>query len=408
MKQLRKIYIVTLLLLAVQCLKAESLDTYLQIAAENNPGLKAKYTEFEIAMEQVTRVNDLPDPKLSFGYFIMPVETRVGPQNAKIGLSQMFPWFGTLKAKSSIATQMAEAKYQAFIDARNILFSNVKKVWYELYEVNRMIQLQEENKSILLSYKQLSETAYKNGKAGMVDVIRIDLSINEVEEKIAILKMKIKPLKTKFNSLLNRGPNGPVIITTSLSISDSLIYSLDSISRHPKLNAIQYQMEASKEKTILAKKMGMPQLGVGLDYVFVGERTDMNVDGSGRNVIMPMLTMTLPIYRSKYDSYQKEAKLELDKWEYSFQQTKNNLTAEYEMLWFKMQEQKRLVDLYDEQIEQTEQAIRILLKAYSVSGKDFEDILNFQQALLSYKMKKTTSIKLYYIAVSKLDYLISE
>ena len=107
-------------------LSAQTLDDYLKTAAENDPGLKAKYTSFEAALEKVAQVNQLPDPQLSLGVFILPVETRVGPQQAKIGLSQMFPWFGTLKSAGSVYQLKAESKYQEFIDAKYKLFKEVK------------------------------------------------------------------------------------------------------------------------------------------------------------------------------------------------------------------------------------------------------------------------------------------
>jgi outer membrane protein, heavy metal efflux system len=91
---------------------AQTLDDYFKIAAENNPGLQAVYKEYEAALQKVPQVSTLPDPVFSFGYFISPVETRVGPQQAKFSLTQMFPWFGTLKAQGDAAALMAEAKYQ--------------------------------------------------------------------------------------------------------------------------------------------------------------------------------------------------------------------------------------------------------------------------------------------------------
>jgi outer membrane protein TolC len=402
------VYILACFLVGIQNLQAESIETYLQVAAENNPELKAKYAEFEMALEQVIRANDLPDPQLSFGYFILPVETRIGAQNAKIGLSQMFPWFGTLKVKSSVASQTAEAKYQLFLDTRNKLYSKVKTIWYELFEVNRMIQLQEENKAILLSYKQLSETAFKNGKSSMVDVIRVDMAINDVDEKLSVLRMKIKPIETRFNTLLNRELPSKVIAPLSLKVDDIQSYSMDSILRHPKLNSIHHRIKSSKGKMELTKKLGMPQFGVGLDYVIIGERTDMNVEGNGRDVLMPMISMTIPINRSKYKSYQKEASLEQDMWGYLYEQTKNELRSKYEMIFFQLNKSNSLINLCVEQIEQAEQAIRILLKAYSVSGKDFEEVLKMQQALLKYQMEKTTALKQYHIAKAEMDYLLSK
>ena len=81
----------------------EDLNNYLKTAAENNPGLKALFNEYMAALEVAPQVKALPDPQVAFGYFIQPVETRVGPQQFKISASQMFPWFGTLKAKENAA-----------------------------------------------------------------------------------------------------------------------------------------------------------------------------------------------------------------------------------------------------------------------------------------------------------------
>src|SRR5665648_328374 len=84
----------------------DDLGRYLQTAAENNPGLKARFNEYLAALEIAPQVKALPDPQLAFGYFIQPVETRVGPQQFKISATQMFPWFGSLKARENSAVQM--------------------------------------------------------------------------------------------------------------------------------------------------------------------------------------------------------------------------------------------------------------------------------------------------------------
>ena len=80
-------------------LAQEPLDVYLKEAAQNNPGLKARYFAYQAALEKVPQVGALPDPQVSFGYFISPVETRVGPQRMRISAMQMFPWLGTLDSQ---------------------------------------------------------------------------------------------------------------------------------------------------------------------------------------------------------------------------------------------------------------------------------------------------------------------
>ena len=106
----------------------DDLNTYLVMAAENNPGLKGKFNQYMAAMEKVPQVGTLPDPQFAFGYFIQPVETRLGPQNATFGLKQAFPWFGLLAAKENVETQKAQAKYELFENAKaNLYNGNIKK-----------------------------------------------------------------------------------------------------------------------------------------------------------------------------------------------------------------------------------------------------------------------------------------
>ena len=83
-------------------LKAQSLEELKTISAENNLELKAQYKSFEAQLENVTQAKSWQDPNLSFGYFISPIETRVGPQIARFSLTQMLPWFGTFKTKGEM------------------------------------------------------------------------------------------------------------------------------------------------------------------------------------------------------------------------------------------------------------------------------------------------------------------
>lgn len=400
-----------LLLLSISSfLQAQTLEDYLKVAAENNPGLKAKYAEFEAAMQLVAQANALPDPVLSFGYFISPVETRVGPQQAKFGLSQMFPWFGTLAAKGEMATLMAEAKYQEFLNAKNELYFKVKAAWYPLYEVNYILLLQKENREILFTFKDLSTTSFKNGKGSMVDVIRVDIMIENANTEIKLLKDKKKPLLTHFNKLLNRVDTLPVTLVDSLVVLEvAEYYRKDSLlTANPMLAAFDLRLRSAKEQEELARKQSLPKFGVGLDYVIVGERTDMVIPDNGKNVVMPMVSVSLPIFRSKYRAAVDEAQFTQSAITSYKEEFENNLVSTYEMTWYELDRANQLIDLYHEQIVKTEQAITLLLTAYSNSGKDFEEVLRMQQELLKYQMAETTALKEYYTALAKLDYITAK
>ncbi|MEY1638644.1 TolC family protein [Tenuifilum osseticum] len=389
---------------------AQTLDDYFKIAAENNPGLQAIYKEYEAALQKVPQVSTLPDPTFSFGYFISPVETRVGPQQAKFSLTQMFPWFGTLKAQGNVATLTAEAKFQSFIDARNRLYFQVASAYYPLYELKDFVRIEQENISILESYKTIATQKFKNGTGTMVDVLRVDIMLKDAQTNLSILRDKEKPLLTTFNKLLNRSENEPVQISDTLKsviLLDN--YRKDSlIVANPKLKALDLKLQASQTAEIVAQKQGLPKLGIGLDYVLVGERADISMPDNGKNVLMPMVSISIPIFRAKYNASVKESQLMQESYTLQKQEVTNTLFSEYETVWFQVQQQLQLISLYEQQIQTSQKSLNLLFTSYGNSGKEFEEVLRMQQQLLKYQKMKATALVQYHIAVEKINYITSK
>ncbi len=388
----------------------QTLEDYFQIAAENNPGLQAQYKDFEAALQKVPQVSSLPDPTFSFGYFISPVETRVGPQRAKFSLSQMFPWFGTLEAQADAASLMADAKYQAFLDARNRLYYSVSEAYYPLIELNRLKAIEQENIEILQSYKTIANSKFKNGVSPMTDVLRVDIMLKDAQTNLDILTKKEKPLLVTFNNLLNRDENEVVVVPDSLVV-ESLPenFRRDSLlTNNPVLDAIDLKQQASEKSELAARRQGLPKLGVGVDYAIVGKRTDMEVADNGKNVFMPMVSASIPIFRKKYRAAEKEAQLMQEKYSFQKKETINSLTSGYESVWFQLQQQKDLIDLYDEQILESNQTLNLLFSAYGNSGKDFEEVLRMQQQLLKYEKMKAMAETQYQTALAKLNYITAK
>ncbi|PVX51940.1 outer membrane protein TolC [Balneicella halophila] len=404
-----KRYITIILILF--CIKgfSQTLDDYFVIAAENNPGLQAKYKEYEASLQKISQVNTLQDPTFSFGYFISPVETRVGAQKTKFSLSQAFPWFGTLKAQGNTASILAEAKFQEFIEARNKLYFQVASAYYPLYELQEWLQIEQENITILNSYKKIANQKFKNGKGAMVDVLRTDIMLKDAETSLEILRLKEKPLRITFNKLLNRQEDEKILINDSLQLDIfSINYKKDSIFNNPKLKALELKQQANKSAEIAIQKQRMPKIGVGLDYVVINERPDVSIDDNGKDVIMPMVSVSIPIFSKKYNAATKEAQLLQESYKFQKQDVVNSLNADYEMAVFQLQEQEKLINLYTDQLQTVQQSLRLLLTSYGNSGKEFEEVLRMQQESLQYQKMIATAMKAYHIAMAKVNYLISK
>ncbi|RFC53096.1 TolC family protein [Brumimicrobium aurantiacum] len=380
---------------------AQSLDKYLEEAAENNPLLKAKYSEFQAAIQRVAQMNSLPNPSISFSYLLSPVTPHVGNAKANIGIQQMIPWFGTLETSGNVYQLQSEALYQEFINERNQLFMEVKSAWYPLYELHQEIKLQKENKKVLLSYKQLATTGFKVGKNSMADVLRVDIKIESTTTEIKLLEEKIKPFTVRFNRLLNKSDTAAIEIEETIQLAEiPLNYRRDSLlENHPSLKALDLEYQSAQASETLANKEGAPSFGVGLDYGFMPD---------AQNMVMPMVSISLPIYRNRYKALKKEAHLKQEAISFYKKDFENELISNYEMTRYELDRAKEKFLLYQQQIERTKQVIHLLEVEYSNSGDDFEEILRMQQDLINYQIGKATAVKDFFTALAKLDYLTAK
>ncbi|MBU2526787.1 MAG: TolC family protein [Bacteroidetes bacterium] len=398
------------LLLTTVSNQAQSLDDYLKIAAENNPGVKAAYLEFEASMQRLPQVNSLPDPTLSMSALGQMIETRVGTQEARFSLMQSFPWFGTLKAKKEVAALEADAKFQAYLDRRNELFFKVKTAYYELYEVKYHIFHTMENGQILKTLRTLALSKFENGTAPMTDVIRVDIMENDNRTDVEIFRDSRKPLEVQFNRLLNRPDTLTVSIPDSIPMlfDKEILLSQQNFENNPNLQQWDKKMLAAQAQEKVAVKNGLPNIGLGIDYSIISERSDVNFSDNGQDAIMPVVSISLPIFRKKYKAAQQEANLLQKAYSEMKTETENQLTSAWETNLFELEKAQIQIELYQQQIIKTQQTIDLLLSAYSNGTTDFEEILRMQQQLLKYQMEISTAFKNYQEARAKADYLIGK
>lgn len=408
---MKKLILNIALILFVQFSFGQSLEDYLKIAEDNNPEVKANYQVYLAFIEKSKQVTALPDPKISLGYFISPVETRVGPQQAKISISQSLPWFGTLDTKGSVFEEKAKAQLQVVEEVKNKLHLEVKTTWYQLFELERILELTKENLIILKTYDNLAISKYEVAQTSLVDVIRVQLQIEQIENELLTLENEKIPLITKFNSLLNRNSKSEIQISSSLPDVISPAYQaqiIDSLFEQiPRFQHLKYQKISVNRLQEVARLSGKPSFSLGLDYAVVGRRTDMDVPDNGKNIFMPMVSFSLPLNRKKYQAAVNEQIINQQKIEYQIETMKNNFIVDLENIHKETNDAERNIKLYTSQIQMASQALNILIVNYSSAGEDFEEILRIQLQILGYKIAFEHARKDQYILKSKIEYLLA-
>lgn len=395
-------------LLLTVTVKAQSLSDYLIIASKNNPELKAIQYKYESAVEKVTEVGSFPNTTISAGYFVQEVETRVGAQKAKFSANQALPWFGVLNAKEESANYSAAAQLNNFDFTKRKLFLDVKSTYFELFELQEKKQLILENNKILKTFESLALNELENNRATMVDVLKIRMEKNELINQLNSIQENLKAKKITFNLLLNRDVYSPIEINENIILINSEGFKKEQLSNNPKILQFENLQSSLEQSELAIKKEGLPTIGLGLDYGIVEKRELNDLADNGKDIIMPMVSVSFPLFSKKYSSKQKQLQIDQQALEATKENTYNQLYTIFENAKSKLSNSKVSIATQEDNIKEAEIAKKILLSAYETSKVDFEQLLEIQQLQLKFELKKVISEKEYAIQKSTLEFLTKE
>ncbi|MEY3644291.1 MAG: hypothetical protein RLZZ207_986 [Bacteroidota bacterium] len=460
------IYIVASLLLFLHigkgALHAQTLEDYLLQAAENNPGLKAAYARYQATAEQVNQAS-LPDPELQVGTFIRPMERFMGNQTADFRLMQMFPWFGMLATQKEEAYHMGQADFQLFLEEKNRLFFEVKSTWNKLLLLQGEQQLALENLDYLLKYESLALMQYQAGNSialpstsfrptkdtnsssttspmsgmggattspmqgaassssgmsllpmagsssGLSAILQIRLQIKELESTLQQLEANKEVLRYQFQQLLNRPIEADLVLPTTWERARLPLAKQDYLEKikesNPMLAMYASEQMAFVQQAKMAKLEGKPMLGAGVNYMAFTSRLESGMPMGGEDMVMPMVTLTLPIYRKKITAKIKQADYLKNGAAMQQEETVNELTLQWASAFRDWEESERLLNLYEAQVALVEQQLQVMETTYAGGNLALAEVLQTQQLLLDYRSKKLNALYQQHQSLAQLDAL---
>lgn len=419
--------------------QTDSLAKYLEIALQNNPLVNQKMYEYMAMKQKVDQAGSLPDPELSAGFFIKPMEIIGGNQVADLRLMQMFPWFGVLKSAREEMTLMAGAGYESYMDTRLQLAYDVQRTWYELFKARQKIVLSGRNRELLKSIEKMALVKYQSapvtatgnrpagnpgmaggddnsgemGTTGMItmqqtamgtgpalttlgDIYSIQIESAELDNLIEGLKDMEQTISARFNSYLNRSPRTPVFTPDSLNpdtLGISLLSITDSVfNNNPMLRMLDYESRSAEAKKKMTRGMGYPMLGLGLDYSVIAVNPMSGSAMNGHDMLMPMISLSLPVYRKKYSAMQAEAGFTLAAKSSQYESVMNAIKTEFYSAWQQYLDAKRRLNLYRLQSRLAARTLDISIKSFSASNASLTDLLRIRQQAFDYELKESEAI----------------
>ena len=405
---MKKIVATILGLFATGLAIGQTLESYIEQAEANNPEVQAFEIRYHISQKKIREAKTLPNTELSAGLFISEPETRTGAQKMRFSIKQMLPWFGTVTARENYASSLSETDYLEIAIAQRKLRLSVSQAYYKLYAIKANQVVLEENIQLLKSYKRLALASVEVGKASAVDVLRLQIRQNEMLEQLKVLELKFESESGVFNTLLNRAQDLEVSIVDNLTIPIGQEEVSIDLGFHPELEKYDRLFQSVTQFEELNQKESNPNLGFGLDYIPVAERTDMAIADSGKDILMPMVSLSIPIFNKRYKSISAQNKLRKDEIMAQKADRKNLLES---ILISAINNTEAAKISYNTQIKNLEEAGNaedILIKNYETGTIDFNDVLDVQELKLQFQKKKIEATKDYYSQRAVINYLSNQ
>ncbi len=384
----------------------QHLEMLIDEAMKNSPEIQKFELQHSIVSEKVNEANTIPNTELGFGYFVSEPETRTGAQRFKVSARQMIPWFGSITARENYLSSLADAKYEDIAIAKRQLLAAVSQSYYNLFANKSKQVVLEQNMELLRTYETLALTSVEVGKASAVDVLRLQMRQNEIGQLKEILAQQYLSEQTTLNKLLNRDKDVEVTVVEKLTIpSEDTQVSLKNLSLHPELIKYDKLYESVEQSELLNQKESNSMIGFGLDYIYVEPRPGMDFSDNGKDVLMPMISLAIPIFNKKNKSQSRQNELRQLEIQNEKQERQNKLESALDKALKDRASAEISYRTQTKNLNQARDAEQILIKSYESGEIDFNDVLDIQELQLKFQLNQIESIKSYYIQTAIINYL---
>lgn len=395
-----------LTMVVIGSIQSQTLQQYIDEAIENHPDLKAKTFEIDLTNKKEIEVASLSDLKLTAGYFVSGAQTRTGEQQASFGMQQSLPWFGTRKAKKGTIEATRAILSKKLEVQKRWIGLQVAKTYYDLYALKAKEQLLIEHDTLLKSYKKIALQAIEADKGSLVKVLKLDMAYNDLQFRKEQIKGDILNKESRMNQLLHRDGFDELYIPKNLFIpEEEPTMLLDDITYHPALEVFDLQQEVWGQKEKANKREAAPEIGLGVDYVVINERTDILVPDNGKDIIMPKMSLSLPLFSNKHKARNAQYEIQNEIAQQQREAAQNHLEEQMEEAVNNRITARIAYDTQQKNIDKAKHLNDVLLKEYEIGKTQMEALLEIQEMLLQLESKKIDAIADYFGQTSILNYL---
>lgn len=367
------------------------LEKLVQAALASNPEIKSSQARWEMFTAKVRQAGALDDPMLMLriqnAMVKDPLAFDMDPMTAKvIGVSQMLPFYGKRSLMREGAQFEAENNRWVLAERKAELRRMVKETWYQLYFVDRSLEVVNKNIGLLDDLTRFSETMYGVGQGLQQDVLKAQLDRSRMEDMRIVLQQKRRSLAATLNSLAFQPadteiPTLPLIHLSSFNLSFAQLEKLADEHR-PALKATAALMEKSRIGRRLAQKEYYPDFTVSLEYM----QRDPAMENPGDDMYSLGVSFNLPVQQERRHAMVAESESEYRMTAADLEMQRNQIRYTIADALARLDRSRKLAQLYQEGIlPQAGNAMEAAMAAYRVGKADFMNVLDSQMSLFNYE-----------------------
>ena len=376
--------------LVTTAVNAEPLEGYLTQALRQNPELEAARLKWEAMKERPRIAGSLPDPMLTYGYFFQNVETRVGAQNQRLGVSQRIPFPGKLSLAARRARQEAGEVFWQYQTLGRELIMRAKLAYYDLHRVDGTRTILREQRDLYAQAIESARGKYEAGTVQQQDVLKAQLAAAEIEKRLLDLVQLRESAQARLNALRGVSANAPLRTATRLDLPapPSLGRAMALAAQYrQELKEADVAIERNETSLALAKRDRLPDFTIGLDYTQVNPNIFSNPPDNGQDAVMGSISVNVPIWFGKLDAAEREARNNLAASRASARNAANNVGADVRDAWFQATTARDQVALYRQNLlPQAEQTLQSSRGSYEAGKGSFIDFLDTERSLLNFRL----------------------
>ena len=367
-----------------------AVEEFIQFALGQNPEIHAARKRMEALAYQVPIAASLQDPTLKMTFFPEQIQTASGQQEFALSADQKLPWRGKLTTRAEVAeaqTNVARAKLAA-IELDTV--ESVKRAYYELYYIQKTIEVTEAERGLLIEILAVADTRYKTGDTSQQDVLRAELEILSIEDSLIRLRQQLESGQARLARVLHISPQTKMLALRQLP-EEQAPQDLDwlqqqALCARPELHAQLAAIQRDRQSVELARLNYVPDVSLGATWIDVAN-AGISPVANGQDAFLINFGMNLPVYRKRLESTVRSAEAQVVSTTRKYDSLRDGTLEQVTDLFAKAQSQSDLLTLFEHDIlPKAQQTLDVSILAYNVGEVDFLTLIDNWRQVLRYEV----------------------